>query len=268
MSPTHETMHELSGLYVLGALPPADVVEFEAHLAECEICRTEVSALRPLAAGLSETVPQVDPPALLRGRVLEAITGQSVAPRLRIQHARAPIAPWLAAAALLAAVALGGYAAQLRGRITSLETELQQAIAQASQADRQVADARRAALEALSHVAVLAAPDLLRIDLAGLPPAPTASARAFWSRSRGMVFTASNLPALAPGRVYQLWVIPDQGNPISVGLLEPDPNGALTRVFQTPQDIPPPMVVAVSEEPAGGVPQPTGELYVAGKPAV
>lgn len=267
MSPTHETMHELSGLYVLGALAPADATEFEAHLATCEICRAEVSALRPVAGALPGTVAQVDPPALLRGRVLESITGQSTSSHARL-HARAPIAPWLAAAALLAAVALGGYAVQLRGRITNLEGELQQATAQVALADRQVVDARRTALDAQFQVAVLAAPDLLRIDLGGLPPAPTASARAFWSRSRGMVFTASNLPPLMPGRVYQLWVIPpDQGNPISVGLLEPDASGTLTRVFQTPADLPPPTAVAVSEEPAGGVPQPTGQLYLAGKPA-
>lgn len=267
MSLTHETMRELSGLYVLGALAPTDLTEFEAHLATCEICRAEVSALRPVAAALPGTVAQVDPPALLRGRVLESITGQSTSSHARARPAAAPIAPWLAAAATLAAVALGGYTLQLRGRITNLEGELQQAMAQVALADRQVVDARRTALDAQFQVAVLAAPDLLRVDLGGLPPAPTASARAFWSRSRGMVFTASSLPALMPGRVYQLWVIPDQGNPISVGLLEPDPSGTLTKVFQTPADIPPPMMIAVSEEPAGGVPVPTGELYLAGKPA-
>ena len=43
---------------------------------------------------------------------------------------------------------------------------------------------------------VLAAPDLVRIDLMGQAVAPQASARALWSRARGMVFTSSNLPAL------------------------------------------------------------------------
>jgi anti-sigma-K factor RskA len=259
-------MRELSGLYVLGALAPTDIAEFEAHLASCEICRAEISALRPVAAALPGTVPQVDPPALLRGRVLETITGQSTSSHAR-RSAAAPIAPWLAAAALMAAVASGAYAVQLRNRIGNLEGQLQQATARVAEADRQVADARRTALDAQFQVAVLAAPDLLRIDLGGLPPAPAASARAFWSRSRGMVFTASDLPDLAPGRVYQLWVIPKQGDPISVGLLEPEPGGTLTRVFQTPADIPSPMAIAVSEEPAGGVPKPTGELYLAGKPA-
>ena len=45
--------------------------EFEEHLASCEICRTEVSALRPVAAALPGTVAQVKPPALLRGGSLK-----------------------------------------------------------------------------------------------------------------------------------------------------------------------------------------------------
>ena len=54
---------------------------------------------------------------------------------------------------------------------------------------------------------VLTAPDLARVDLAGQPVAPDAQARAFWSRSRGLVFSASHLPHLAAGRTYQVWVV-------------------------------------------------------------
>ena len=78
MSSTHEGMHELLGLYVLGAVAPAEVTEFEAHLAVCEACRAEVAALRPVVAGLARTVPQVDPPAGLRERVIRTATGRRV----------------------------------------------------------------------------------------------------------------------------------------------------------------------------------------------
>ena len=272
MSASHETLRELSGLYVLGALTPAELEEFQAHLAACEPCRAEVAALRPVAAGLARAVPQVEPPAHLRERVIRTATGSaSGAKEAAISSASAPRprgVPWLiaAAASLVLAIALGGYSLQLRGRVTDLEARLQQALTQASLAERQIADARRTALEAQSQLAVLAAPDLVRIDLTGQPNAPRASARGFWSRSRGMVFTASNLPSLPAGRVYQLWVLTASGPPISVGLLQPDQTGALTAVFQTPADIPPPTQVAVSDEPAGGVPSPTGMIWVAGKP--
>ena len=118
--------------------------------------------------------------------------------------------------------------------------------------------------ESQSAMGVLAAPDLVRIDLAGQAAAPQASARALWSRARGMVFTASNLPPLPTGRVYQVWVVTAQA-PVSAGLLTPSPGGAGQTFFNTPPDIPPPAAVAVTIEPAGGVPAPTGEMYLVGK---
>jgi anti-sigma-K factor RskA len=103
-----------------------------------------------------------------------------------------------------------------------------------------------------------------RVDLAGQTIAPKASARAFWSRSRGMVFTASNLPPLPAGRIYQLWVVTAQA-PISAGLLTPDATGNVSDIFNTPQDLPQPVAMAVTIEPAGGVPAPTGAMYLVGK---
>lgn len=114
-------------------------------------------------------------------------------------------------------------------------------------------------------MAVLAAPDLARIDLAGQPAAPAASARALWSRTRGMVFTASNLPPLPAGRVYQVWVVAGPA-PISAGLLMPDAAGGGTVFFNTPPDIPAPQAIAVTIEPAGGLPAPTGAFYLMGTP--
>ena len=90
-----------------------------------------------------------------------------------------------------------------------------------------------------------------------------ASARAFWSRSRGMVFTGTNLPPLPPGRTYQLWVVTAQA-PISAGLLTPDAQGGVSGTFATPVDIPTPVAMAVTIEPAGGVPAPTGDKYLVG----
>jgi anti-sigma-K factor RskA len=110
---------------------------------------------------------------------------------------------------------------------------------------------------------ILTAPDLRRIDLAGQPPSPRASARAFWSRSRGLVITASNLPALPAGRVYQLWFV-TTGAPISAGLLAPDDRGGLTTTLQTPADLPDPVALAVTLEPEGGRPAPTGDKYLVG----
>ena len=112
---------------------------------------------------------------------------------------------------------------------------------------------------------MLAAPDLRRVDLQGQTPAPRAAGRAFWSRSRGLVFTASNLPALPPGRTYQLWVLSKGAAPYGTGLLlKPDADGRVTAVFDTPADLPTPTQMALTIEPEGGVSAPTGGMYLAG----
>jgi anti-sigma-K factor RskA len=258
---------------VLGALTPGERAEFEAHLAGCGECAAEVHSLSAVPAMLAQAVPQVEPSPALRDRVLRSVvSGNSRMGETPASHAASrtgAFAPWFAvAASLVLTVALGGYALALRGRIGALETRLRDALARTEASDRQLADVRRVAADAESRVAVLAAPDLSRIDLAGQPAAPQASGRGYWSRSRGLVFTATSLPALPAGRTYQLWVLPAQGPPISNRwMFRPDAAGRAAAVFDTPVDLPRPTALAVSIEPDGGVPAPTGALYLVGRAA-
>ena len=250
----HEQLGDQAPAYVLGALTPAERLAFEAHLAECAICAAEVRSLAPVTAGLARLVPEAEPAPEVKERLLAAIAKPS-----------AWSVSWLATAASVAlAVVLGGYSAQLRARVAGLESQLREATRRAEASEGQVAEARRVAFDAQSQVAILAAPDLARIDLAGQPVAPTAAARAFWSRTRGLVFTASNLPAPPPGRAYQLWVLTAQPAPISAGMLVVDASGRVTARFDTPLDLPRPVAMAVTLEPEGGVPAPTGEKYLVG----
>jgi hypothetical protein len=216
----------------------------------------------PILQGLAQAVPQVDPPSELRARLLRSVSSTSPASAFTSPR---PVAWWLATAASLALVAgLTIYTAQLRTRITGLESELRETRARADAAQQLMMVAQRSATGAQTAVAILTAPDVARVDLAGQQPvSPSASARAFWSRSRGMVFNASNLPPLPAGRTYQLWVVTAQA-PISAGLLTPDVQGSVSEVFNTPPDIPQPIAMAVTIEPAGGVPAPTGDKYLVG----
>jgi len=240
MSQPHEQFAELTGLYVLDALTDAERDAFEAHAAGCARCMAEIRELRRAATALAISVPPAAPSPAVRDRLMAAVSGDRKTGARGVktlQGAGAPIAPWLAAAAaLVLAVALAGYVVELRRGARS-----EQLIA-----------------------AVLAAPDLARIDLVGQPTAPSASARAFWSRSRGLVFTASNLPVAPAGRVYQLWVLSSQPAPTSAGLLKPDASGRVTATFNTPADLPQPVAMAVTLEPEGGVPAPTGDKYLVG----
>jgi anti-sigma-K factor RskA len=269
MSPTeHADLRDQAGLYVLGALSATDRAAFEAHMASCPDCAAEVTSLSAVTEALAYAAPQHEPPPALRTRVLGSVPGRAGGTAaISAPLAASPTAvwPWLAAAAsLVLAVALGVYAASLHSRIGALELRLQEATERAAAGERQIADLRHTAADAQSQVAVLAAPDVQRIDLAGQPRAPQASARAFWSRSRGLVFTASNLPSAPAGKTYQLWVLTRQGAPISAGLFKPDQQGRVAAVFQTPLALPQPVGMAVTIEPDGGVPAPTGDKYLVG----
>jgi anti-sigma-K factor RskA len=216
----------------------------------------------PILQGLAQAVPQVEPPAALRARVLGAAVVSS--PRPVMRETSSSVGWWLAtAASLVLAAGLAVYTVQLRARIAGLETELRDTRLRADAAQLQMADAQRTAAGAQSALAILTASDVARVDLAGQQPSPNASARAFWSRSRGMVFNASNLPPVPAGQTYQLWVVTAKG-PISAGLLSPDAQGSVSAVFSTPADIPQPVAMAVTLEKAGGVPAPLGDRYLIG----
>jgi anti-sigma-K factor RskA len=261
----HDVFREQAALYAIGALEEAERAAFEAHAAGCAECTAEARSLLSVANTLSQTVPQYDPPPGLRDRVLKHVhpAGSS----MKAREARPPraLAPWLSAAAALAiAVGLGAYAVSLRSRVAGLEGQLREAMIRIDAGEQQMVASRQLVASLQTPIAVLTAPDVKRFDLAGQAPAPQASARAFWSRARGLVFTGSQLPPLPAGRIYQLWVLTAQPAPISAGLLMPDPNGFVTTSFDTPPTIPEPMAVALTQEPAGGVPAPTGAMYLRG----
>lgn len=261
----HDALRDQAELYVLGALTPVEQQAFEAHLASCVECTEHVRALSPVAHALAYTAPQHQPPTTLRARALASITRVPGAiPAAAASGSRA-MGPWLAAAAsLMLAAALAVYSATLRSRIGALELRLQRATERAAASERQLATVQHAVAAAESQVAVLTAPDVQRIDLTGQSAAPQATARAFWSRSRGLVISATNLPSAPPGKTYQLWVLTKGPAPINAGLFKPDDQGAVDAVFDTPIDLPQPVGMAVTIEPEGGVPAPTGEKYLVG----
>ena len=109
---------------------------------------------------------------------------------------------------------------------------------------------------------VLTAEDTKRTDLAGQHAAPKASGRVYWSASQGLLFSAEDLPPLPQGRIYQLWLVTKPA-PVSAALVIPDGSGRYSVLAQSPRGVQP-TAFALTIEPAGGVPAPTGATYLLG----
>ena len=124
--------------------------------------------------------------------------------------------------------------------------------------ERQLAEARQTALQAQIVSSVLAAPDLTRINLGSGPVAPRAFGHILWSRSRGLVLSASRVPTPRVDATYQLWLVTSSGV-LSAGTFSPDSAGRATLATDDPPNLPRPVASAfVTLEAAGGVSQPTG----------
>ena len=97
---------------------------------------------------------------------------------------------------------------------------------------------------------------------AGAPNLP--QGKAFYHPSKGLVFYPANLPALPSNQTYQLWLVPGQGSPISAGVFDVDTKGNGSVLLPSLPFGLAAKAFAVTIEPRGGVPQPTGKKVLFG----
>ena len=285
----HEPFDGMAALYAVGALTGAEREAFESHLEVCLDCVREVRSLISVTHGLAHVAPPLDATPALRARVLEQITGavpapsrtgttglDSPGPAFNTSDDDAPDTEparggpgalfWLAASLIVAAAGGGGwYVAELDRQIVNLEGNLAEATDEAERLRLDATAASAVAAERDAVLAIVTGASAQQLTLVGQPLAPRAAARAVWNDTADMVFLASGLPLLPAGDVYQLWfVLPDA--PVSAALLDPDDDGSATVIIDVPDAMPLPTTMAITVEPAGGVPAPTGDVYLLGQP--
>jgi len=288
---------ELAPDYALGLLEGEDLEQFESHLAAgCEACELELARMDAVGDALAYAAPLVPAPDALRDRVLGAVytdmeeskarAGQAPpiaaptpvrpgpavempkatyspgpwpAPEHPVVMPTAPqegpgfwgrLAPALAFAGVLAAALTGLYAYQLRQQLNLVRSDLERVTAENQEIAR-VMD-------------VVGSPRLRVIALGGQTASPKSEGRVLWSpESKKAVFYAYGLPKPPAGKDYQLWVI-EAGTPRSEGVFPVDERGQASHVLP---DVPDPAGIgafAVTLEPAGGLAQPSGEIFLAG----
>ncbi|MEZ5400367.1 MAG: anti-sigma factor [Bryobacteraceae bacterium] len=233
-------LRDLCEAYLLGHLDAEERARVDGLLArqdpECVAAMREAS---DFVANLAALAPDVEPPALLRSRLLNVIRAE--APRRRGLAGMA--IPW-AIAAGLAMVAFTQYRSATEGarQLAAARAEIVQ-LARDNQRQKEI-------------LAVVLAGDSRLIPIGASSREPVF--RAFWSGPRGIVLAGENVPAPAEGRAMQLWVVPKSGNPVSAGVFAPDADGTVLLVAsgQLPARDQA-AALAISDEPAGGSPQPT-----------
>jgi anti-sigma-K factor RskA len=251
-------------LYALGALDGEDKATVEAHLAGCAECRTKLESARTRMALLGLAAPSAAPAARVRERVLQEFRAHRVGgPSAAVTPIRARRSPWapLWALAAVVLVAAAGWLRFENGRLSRELEELETEHEQLVQDNRQFAAETARAQAALE---VLTAPETVKVELTAAAARPVPHGKAFYNSSKGLIFYATNLAPLSAGRTYELWLIPSEGAPIGAGLFNSDSRGNGEVVLPTlPQGLTA-KAFAVTVEPAGGVPAPTGPKVLIG----
>ncbi len=250
----HSERHEgLVAAAALGLAEGAERAELDRHLAEgCALCERLLQDFRASATALAAVVPPQAPPPGLRAKVLAS---------LRPSRAAVPPAPartWrvLAIAAALLFVAVGLDNARLRRERQDLRSRSAELAGRLQTAQTELA-------ERVLRARVLESDDVQMMLLGGKDPQPGARGRVFWSpRARRGILVAGNLAALPSDRQYELWVFL-KGKPVNAGVFDVDASG---RALFESTDFPEPDAqnFAVTIEPRGGVPAPTGPIVLVG----
>jgi anti-sigma-K factor RskA len=269
----HDTIGAMLDEYALGQLSQDERRDVETHVRECDVCAADLHELTVVMEGLAHSTEPVTPPPALKQRVLASLASQPQEPPRRAADsdvARRPVmgtvirrgvhAGWLAAAALVI-LALGVllYSSDATRRL--LVDDLQEAQATSAELQQQL---DQYGAQADLAVSILTAGDMRPIGMAGKENATASTARAYWSPTRGLLIVADQLPMPPPGRIYQVWVI-GGGKPFSAGLLGQQGAGRGMLIAPPPTGVAPGTVtVAVTDEPPGGLPAPSGSIRLAG----
>jgi anti-sigma-K factor RskA len=273
MTNGHPTREEDFDLYVLGALDADEKQAIESHLAGCADCARKLASARGRVAAISFAAPRVEPSAAVKDRLLRQVRAESQAApsaeRAPTAGAKVPgrdFAPpepprglagrWLFAILAPACVALLIATVMLWRQNDRLTKQLASLGASMDQTQKQLEYAR-----SVAHL--FEARDTITVSLAPMPGMAQGAVKVMYNGKMGMLMYDGWIAPPPEDKSYQLWVVPMEGKPISVGVFNPATSDMAHWMTKVPEGVAPKMF-AVTLEPAGGMPQPTGPMVMEG----
>jgi anti-sigma-K factor RskA len=249
---SHEPFAEWAALAAIQALDGDEQVRFAAHLAAgCAECEETQRELAVAAAALPLALPDAALPPGLRSRVMAQIG--SAPPAAKSGVAAPVLGPrfgsWRWAAGLVAA----GVAGIMAWDQYHLRSALERQQASLARLEHELAGQR-------ALTSLVSGTDSSVASLKGTASVSQADGWIAWSPSRKHGFlVVHNLPVPPAGKQYQLWVIA-AGRSTSAGVFDVDSIGHASLVV--PVEAPQPDGFAITLEPAGGLPAPSGSLQM------
>jgi len=246
-------------LYALGALEGGERRALESHVVSCAECARKLAEAQGRIALLAFAAPHTQPSLAVKERLLRAARGAATRELRRQGYAvpeqqRAP--SWwtwsLAAAAVVLAVAsvvLWNHNKQLDRQLADMRAAIQDQ-------QKQLDYARTVA-----HL--IEAKDTITVSLAPMPGMPHGAAHVMYNAKIGMLMYDGWIDPPPEDKSYQLWIVPMDGAPISAGVFNPVTNDPAHWMTKTPVGVAV-KAFAVTLEPAGGAPEPTGPKILVG----
>jgi anti-sigma-K factor RskA len=253
MTEPHANPEDLD-LYALGALDGQEKQSLEAHVRSCPACAQQLAASRQRAALIGMAAPPVAPRPQVKSALMDKVRAEKPSSTRSVQP-KAGKKRWGLRFSLgfgLAAAALAFATFELAKQDLKRGDEIKQMQAQLSQDE--------AAMQAVGQVT--GAPDSATITLLQQPGGPPGQAHVMYNARMGMGVYSGQLAPTPAGKSYQLWLVPASGNPISAGLVDANQQAGAMVMHLAPGLVA--KAFAVTVEPQGGVPQPTGPKVLVG----
>jgi len=239
-----EHVDDLIDAYALGGLEPDEVALVERHLPTCDACRALLEQVRAVSDGLLLAAPAATPPATLRARILSRVHEEAAGQRTTIQQA--PAAP--------ATAPPDGARPERQRRMGRLLRSLFGGEAPAIQDSDADALLRELLLDPAVTIRPIPATEATSHAAARFIGTP--------ARHEGVVL-ARGLRPLDAAHAYQVWLLRgDQPRPNNLFAVDRAGRGiGIVRAGEAVLDFD---ALAITPEPVGGSPSPTGAIVLAG----
>ena len=244
----HEDYKEMIPARALSALDAAEARALNDHLSECAECRMELEEWEATAAALSVSAKPMEPSPEVRERVLNEVRKELADVPQVIPFRSATRNIWTSFGSLGAIAAVIVATALIVGLVVTWRENnaLRDRLANTQEFQQ-----------------LVSTPGARMTELKGTDAGAGAVAKLVYDNNGRAMLMADKLPTVPQGKAYQLWFIVGNNPPMPGKTFVPDSEGKGVLKDQMPQAALNSAVFAITLEPAGGLPAPTGKIYLA-----